>query len=481
MTPGVKEGSDQKDADDDRQEHHPKEDETETINAVKTVSVTFSPEPEIYMVRPYALHYGIHPSKFVFKHNGEMRNLKPYEDAATGVPTKDLAQRRRHYCPRTTSRAAILKRVLEHGPAWEETNAARLYRWETTNPSAEKLFAAKKLAKKRVGVKQVKKVHKNVEQHDLLAGEQATLYGALAARANYLSLDRPDLNYATKELCRGFAAPSVRDLKKLKHLGRYLLGRPRLIWQFPFQDQDPDLQKMVTYSDTDFAGCPRTRLSTSGGVVMRGRRCLKAYSQTQRTMSLSSAEAELTGIVKAASTPLGLQSVARDLGFDWCIELRSDASAAIGICRRRGLGKVRHLHVADLWVQGRLRSGDFTLKKWPGATNPADLLTKYLPQADLNKHLDAMNMKDEDGRAGSAPQISKQENNDDRTEILKDNMVGQTHAVREQCRDMKTCETCGMLQLANLLQCQLCEDLMRRTDGARRGRRRLSQGARSLP
>ena len=32
------------------------------------------------------------------------------------------------------------------------------------------------------------------------------------------------------------------------------------------------------------------------------------------------------------------------------LTLKSDATAAIGITQREGLGKVRHLATADLWV-----------------------------------------------------------------------------------------------------------------------------------
>ena len=41
----------------------------------------------------------------------------------------------------------------------------------------------------------------------------------LAARSNYLALDRPDIQYSTKEVCRGMANPSVADRRKLKRLG----------------------------------------------------------------------------------------------------------------------------------------------------------------------------------------------------------------------------------------------------------------------
>ena len=98
-------------------------------------------------------------------------------------------------------------------------------------------------------------------------------------------------------------------------------------------------------------------------------------------------------------------SVAKDLGISWTLHLLTDATAAIGICRRRGLGKIRHLATADLWVQDRLRAGDFTLAKIPGADNPADILTKYVERPLLQKHLRTLGMQVEEGRADSAPVI----------------------------------------------------------------------------
>ena len=43
-----------------------------------------------------------------------------------------------------------------------------------------------------------------------------------------------------------------------------------------------------------------------------------------------------------ASIALGLQSLASDLGIKLRVEILTDATAAIGICRRRGLGEIRH-------------------------------------------------------------------------------------------------------------------------------------------
>eukprot|EP00969_Alexandrium_andersonii_P162982 7204678-Alexandrium_andersonii.AAC.1 len=73
---------------------------------------------------------------------------------------------------------------------------------------------------------------------------------------------------------------------------------------------------------------------------------------------------------------MGIASVALDLGFSAGLRVCADSSAAIGICRRAGIGRVRHLAVGQMWVQERVRSGDFELIKWPGTDNPADVLTK---------------------------------------------------------------------------------------------------------
>ena len=137
-----------------------------------------------------------------------------------------------------------------------------------------------------------------------------------------------------------------------------------------------------------------------------GDHLLKHWSTTQPTIALSSGEAELGGIVKGTTHGLGFQSLAEDLGVKVAIHVKTDATAAIGVCRRRGLGNIRHLHVADLWVQKRLQAGDFVLSKIAGSQNPADLFTKFLDRSTLEKLLPILNVHHEEGRADSAPQLA---------------------------------------------------------------------------
>ena len=229
--------------------------------------------------------------------------------------------------------------------------------------------------------------------------EEITQYRALAARANYLSLDRPDIAFSSKECCRHMSSPTRGDWKALRRVARYLIGHPRLVYDFPWQEAS-DLDVFV---DTDFAGCPQTRRSTSGGCAKLGQHLIKHWSSTQKVLALSSGEAELAGILKGTSEGLGLKNLGQDLGVTVDLHVRTDSSAAVGICRRIGLGKVRHLAVGQLWIQERLRAGDFALHKHPGPENPGDLLTKHLDGPSAEAHCHRAGVRFLSGRAASAP------------------------------------------------------------------------------
>ena len=83
-------------------------------------------------------------------------------------------------------------------------------------PSARKKF------KGRQGAREVRKIEQETLDGTKLTPEAATMFRAVAARCNYLAQDRPDIAYAAKELCRDFAAPTARSLKRLRHFGEVL-------------------------------------------------------------------------------------------------------------------------------------------------------------------------------------------------------------------------------------------------------------------
>ena len=260
---------------------------------------------------------------------------------------------------------------------------------------------AKKHGPARQGAKKAKSLERLQSTGDVLDPEEATAYRALSARANYLAQDRPDIAYATKELCREFSRPTKDSYAKLKRVVRYLAGTHRLVYNYKFLDAVPET--IDVYCDTDFAGCQQTRRSTSGGVAMIGSHNVKHWSKTQTTVSLSSGEAELHGICAGVAQGLGLQQVLKDLGFDYKLRVFSDATAAIGIARRRGMGKIRHLDCSDLWVQEKIRNKQIALHKVLGTENPADAFTKYVNAETLKMAMSKIGMQRLDGRPACAP------------------------------------------------------------------------------
>ncbi len=61
-----------------------------------------------------------------------------------------------------------------------------------------------------------------------------TMYRAIAARANYLARDRPDIQLAAKEVSRFMSKPEAGDLRRAKRLGRYLTDNNKMIFNYGF-------------------------------------------------------------------------------------------------------------------------------------------------------------------------------------------------------------------------------------------------------
>ena len=146
------------------------------------------------------------------------------------------------------------------------------------------------------------------EDEEALPAHEVKRFQALVARANYLAQDRSDIQFSVKELARSMSAPTRGSWKGLVKLGKYLKNHYRSGYNYPYQDSPGEL---TVWTDTDYAGCKRTRKSTSGGVVMWGNHLIKSWSSTQSVVALSSGEAEYYGMVKGASVAIGLQSVLR--------------------------------------------------------------------------------------------------------------------------------------------------------------------------
>ena len=111
------------------------------------------------------------------------------------------------------------------------------------------------------------------------------------------------------------------------------------------------------------------------------------WCKTQAVVALSSAEAELYGLVRASAETMGLISMYKDLGTHMNGVVLGGASAALAIVARRGLGKLRHLDTNYLWIQEKAAKGDLNFKKVVSVDNGANLFTKTLSWDEIQNHI----------------------------------------------------------------------------------------------
>ena len=192
------------------------------------------------------------------------------------------------------------------------------------------------------------------------------------------------------------ASPTTLSWSRLVRLGRYFLGRPRAVLEFSWQDFAPTID---IFTDANWAGCKAARKSTSGGVAMLGRCCVKSWSKTQNTIAQRSAESELLATVRGATEGIGLISLAQDIGIKLDVRMHVDASAALGIIERRGVGRVRHLDVGTLWLQEQQLRRILEIRKVEGLKNPGDLFTKNLALERVDTFSGMIGYKFVSGRA----------------------------------------------------------------------------------
>ena len=172
----------------------------------------------------------------------------------------------------------------------------------------------------------------------------------------------------------------------------------RYAWQ-------PAQTTVTTYSDADWAGCRKTRKSTTGECIKLGAHCIKAWSKTQALIALSSGESEPYASLKASAETMGILAVLKDLGWRLHGEVWGDANAALGIINRVGLGKTRHIETGLLWIQQVAAEERLKFGKVLGSNKPADLFTKYFDEKTNVHHTQNLGFQTEEGRAEDAPQF----------------------------------------------------------------------------
>ena len=225
-----------------------------------------------------------------------------------------------------------------------------------------------------------------------LGVELAGLYRSLVGCGIYLSQERMDISFAVKELASSMACPTTGSLKKLAKMIGYLKSTMGQYGVLELEEAghglvtrcDTSRWLLETFSDSDWSGSKSHRRSTSAAIHMMNGTVVFSSSRGQKSVSLSSAEAELNALVGAAADGIYLKRCLEFLvGESVTHHCLVDNSAALHLCHRKGPGRLRHIAGKLLWVQDLVAQEELRVKSVGTVHNVSDLGTKPLSKARI--------------------------------------------------------------------------------------------------
>ncbi|XP_031279414.1 secreted RxLR effector protein 161-like [Pistacia vera] len=185
------------------------------------------------------------------------------------------------------------------------------------------------------------------ENDDLF--DQPILYRSIIGGLEYLTLSKPDLSFAVKQLSQFLQVPTVAHWTACKRVLRYVNGT--LKHGILFTKEHFSIE---AYADSDWAGDVNDRKSTSGYYVCLGRNLVQWSSKKQKVVSLSSIEVEYKSLSQAATELVWIQHLFEELGIEmnntpmiWCDNMSVGALSSNPIFHAR----TKHIEIDVHYVR----------------------------------------------------------------------------------------------------------------------------------
>ena len=225
-----------------------------------------------------------------------------------------------------------------------------------------------------------------------LDAEKARKYRTAVGILIYISPERADVQASVRLLGSWVTKPRWCDWMELKHLVQYLSFTCVYGQLLPvsgagcsvLRPGDDDSLSCVdhgslmqVFTDSNWAGCQETRKSVSCAHYWVNSILVYTQSKTQRSIALSSCEAEFLSAVSGCAEGLYLRRlVEKIVGLPTKMELRVDSSSARSLLMKSGFQRTRHIAAGVLWIQDRVAGGELEVKPVSSLKNTSDLGTK---------------------------------------------------------------------------------------------------------
>ena len=197
---------------------------------------------------------------------------------------------------------------------------------------------------------------------------------------------RPDIAFAVTKLSQFAANPSNDHLTKALYICHYLVGTSD--YKIVYRQQAFNGEGLYTEADSDWASDSTTRCSTTGYLVHLAGAVFSWNSRAQKTVVLSSTEAEYMSLSDASRQLVWINSLLGEIGMDLTpIPLAGDNQGAIFMASNPVQERrIKHIDIRYHFIHQVIRDEQVILLFLEGSENPADMLTKNLGHIKFLKH-----------------------------------------------------------------------------------------------
>jgi Reverse transcriptase (RNA-dependent DNA polymerase) len=245
-----------------------------------------------------------------------------------------------------------------------------------------------------------------LEQCPTADGEKTSMsdvpYDSLVGSLLYASIGtRPDIAHAVNAISKFIKNPGNAHWQAAKRILRYIKGTVNKGLVFTSSGISGNKLSVSAFSDSDWAGDVDDRRSTTGFVVRLGDSCVIWNTKKQKTISLSSAEAEYMALSSVTQEVKWVHQFLCELltpcmkmGLQLDMTVYVDNQAAIRISKNDVYhDRTKHIDIRYHFVRQAVKDNLYKIEWVPTADQLADGFTKALAAPTFKRlFLSVMNM-----------------------------------------------------------------------------------------
>ena len=223
------------------------------------------------------------------------------------------------------------------------------------------------------------------EEDELLDDEKQKEYRSGVGMLLYLlKHSRPDLSNSVRELTKVMDGATKGHLKAMQRVIKYVLDTKRWRLRMETGKTPRGAWKIEAYSDSDYAGDRDNRRSVSGYLIMVNGCVVSWRSRGQRSVTLSSSEAEYVAASETVTEMLYIKQILEGMGetVSLPMKVRMDNVGAIYMVKNQAPGqRTKHVDIRFSYVKELVENGSLEVEFVRSESNLADVFTKNVKES----------------------------------------------------------------------------------------------------